>query len=278
MSAQDTVQSATCRLPALGLGTFGLRGITGAGIIETALDEGYRLLDSAVNYENEGAVGAAVRAADEPRDDIIVTSKLPGRHHGEREAVTAVEESLMRMGLDHLDLYLIHWPLPMRDRYVEAWQGLIEARDKGLVRHIGVSNFNAEHIERLFEETSVMPEVNQIEIHPYFPQRELVEFHQRHDILTQAWSPLGRGSDLLTEPELTKIAAKHKKSPAQIALRWLVERGIIPLPKSSSPERLAENLDVLDFILDETDIQSISTLEQKDGRLWGGDPLTNEEM
>lgn len=278
MSALDTVRSATCTLPALGLGTYGLRGIEGAGIIETALDEGYRLIDTAVNYENEGAVGAAVRAADEPRDDIFVTSKLPGRNHSARKAVVSVEESLMRMGLDHLDLYLIHWPLPQQDRYVEAWQGLIEARDKGLVRHIGVSNFNADHIERLFVETSVMPEVNQIEIHPYFPQTEMVEFHQKHDILTQAWSPLGRGSGLLIEPGLLEIAIKHQMTPAQIVLRWLVQRGIVPLPKSSSPERLAENLDVLDFVLDDADIAAISGLEQKDGRLWGGDPLTYEEM
>ena len=278
MSALDTVQSATCNMPALGLGTYGLRGIEGAAMVETALDEGYRLIDTAVNYENEGAVGAAVRAADEPRDDIFVTSKLPGRHHSEHKAVVSVEESLMRMGLDHLDLYLIHWPLPQLDRYVEAWQGLIRARDKGLVRHIGVSNFNAEHLERLFAETSVMPEVNQIEIHPYFPQDALVKFNKDHGIITQAWSPLGRGSDLLTEPVLLDMAASHGMSPAQIVLRWHVERGIVPIPKSSSPQRLAENLDVLDFALEAADLEIIAGLAREDGRLWGGDPLVYEEL
>ncbi|NLC98070.1 MAG: aldo/keto reductase [Actinomycetales bacterium] len=278
MSALDMVQSATCRMPAMGLGTYGLRGIEGASVIESALDEGYRLIDTAVSYENEGAVGAAVRAADEPREDIFVTSKLPGRHHAKDQVGTCIEESLMRMGLDHLDLYLIHWPLPNQDRYVEAWQGLIDARDKGLVTHIGVSNFNADHIERLWKETSVLPEVNQIEIHPYFPQHEIVEFHRERDIITQAWSPLGRGSGLLIEPALLEIAIKYQITPAQVVLRWLVERGIVPLPKSASVERLAENLDVLDFELDEEDTVAIAALEQNGGRLWGGDPLTHEEM
>ncbi len=184
----------------------------------------------------------------------------------------------MCMGLDYLDMYLIHWPMPMQDRYVEAWQGLIAARDRGLVRHIGVSNFNIEHIERLFRETSVMPEVNQVEIHPYFPQRELVEFNKKNDIITQAWSPLGRGSDLLSESVVADIAAKHDMSPAQIVLRWHVERGIVPIPKSSSPTRMAENLDVLDFVLDESDHDAMAELEQENGRLWNGDPLTYEQL
>jgi diketogulonate reductase-like aldo/keto reductase len=278
MSAQDTVGSATCIMPALGLGTYGLRGIAGAAAIETALDEGYRMLDTAVNYDNEGAIGAAIRAADEPREDIFVTSKLPGRHHGIHSALSCVEESLMRMGLDHIDLYLIHWPLPNLDRFVDAWRGLIEAQAKGYVTYIGVSNFTIEHLVRLEAETGVLPAVNQIEIHPYFPQNEIVDFHDERGIITQAWSPLGRGSGLLIEPVLIEIARKHHMTPAQIALRWLVERQIVPLPKSSSPERLAENLDVLDFHLDDEDRAAIGQLANNGGRLWGGDPLTYEEM
>ncbi len=278
MSAQDTVGSATCIMPALGLGTYGLRGIAGAAAIETALDEGYRMLDTAVNYDNEGAIGAAIRAADEPREDIFVTSKLPGRHHGIHSALSCVEESLMRMGLDHIDLYLIHWPLPNLDRFVDAWRGLIEAQVKGYVTYIGVSNFTIEHLVRLEAETGVLPAVNQIEIHPYFPQNEIVDFHDERGIITQAWSPLGRGSGLLIEPVLIEIARKHHMTPAQIALRWLVERQIVPLPKSSSPERLAENLDVLDFHLDDEDRAAIGQLANNGGRLWGGDPLTYEEM
>ncbi|TXJ04471.1 MAG: aldo/keto reductase [Aeromicrobium sp.] len=265
-------------MPALGLGTYGLRGIAGAAAIETALDEGYRMLDTAVNYDNEGAIGAAIRAADEPREDIFVTSKLPGRHHGIHSALSCVEESLMRMGLDHIDLYLIHWPLPNLDRFVDAWRGLIEAQAKGYVTYIGVSNFTIEHMLRLEAETGVMPAVNQIEIHPYFPQHELVDFHDEHGIITQAWSPLGRGSGLLIEPVLIEIGRKHQMTPAQIVLRWLVERHIVPLPKSSSPERLAENLDVLDFHLDDEDQAAIGQLANNGGRLWGGDPLTYEEM
>jgi diketogulonate reductase-like aldo/keto reductase len=278
MSAQDTVGSATCIMPALGLGTYGLRGIAGAAAIETALDEGYRMLDTAVNYDNEGAIGAAIRAADEPREDIFVTSKLPGRHHGIHSALSCVEESLMRMGLDHIDLYLIHWPLPNLDRFVDAWRGLIEAQVKEYVTYIGVSNFTIEHLVRLEAETGVLPAVNQIEIHPYFPQNEIVDFHDERGIITQAWSPLGRGSGLLIEPVLIEIARKHHMTPAQIALRWLVERQIVPLPKSSSPERLAENLDVLDFHLDDEDRAAIGQLANNGGRLWGGDPLTYEEM
>lgn len=278
MSALDTVQTESCNMPALGLGTFNLRGIEGAGLIETALDEGYRLLDTAVSYANEGAVGAAVRAADEPREDIFVTSKLQGRDHSERKAQISVEESLMRMGLDYLDLYLIHWPMPMQDRYVEAWQGLIAARDRGLVKHIGVSNFNIEHIERLEQETGVLPEVNQIEIHPYFPQRQILEFNTSRDIITQAWSPLGRGSGLLSETVLAELAKKHEMTPAQIVLRWHVERGVVPIPKSSSPARLAENLDVLDFALEPDDHEAIAQLEKENGRLWDGDPLTYEQL
>lgn len=278
MNPSDVVQSSTCVVPVMGLGTYGMRGIAGAAKIEAALDEGYRLVDSAVNYENEGAVGAAVRAAGESREDIFVTSKLPGRHHHEGDAIVAVEESLMRMGLDYLDLYLIHWPLPEHDQYVRAWEGLIAARDKGLVRHIGVSNFLPEHIERLKAETSVVPEVNQIEIHPFFPQEALVAFHAGHDIITQAWSPLGRGSGLLIESPLIRIASKHEMTPAQVVLCWHIERGVVPIPKSSSVDRMRENLDVLGLSLDDEDRAAIDGLARDNGRLWDSDPRTYVEL
>lgn len=278
MDFPHLVKSDTCALPAIGFGTYTLHGFAGADVIKTGLDTGYRLLDTAVNYDNEGSVGAALRNSGVARDDVMIASKLPGRFHSERKSQLAIEESLMRMGLDYLDLYLIHWPLPEHDRYVDAWAGLIAARERGLVRHIGVSNFLAEHLERLVNETGVLPEVNQIEIHPYFPQNEVLADHDTKGILTQAWSPLGRGSSLLIDPVVTKIASKHANTPAQVVLRWHIQRGVVPIPKASTAERQAENFDVFDFELDADDMAQMASLARDDGRLWGGDPRTYVEM
>ncbi|MEU8164259.1 aldo/keto reductase [Micromonospora parva] len=265
-------------LPAIGLGTYQLNGSAGVDAIGQAIRAGYRLLDSAFNYENEGAVGRAVRSAGDVRDELIVTSKLPGRHHSYDEALTTVEESVFRTGLDRIDLYLIHWPNPKVDRYVQAWQALIEARERGLVRHIGLSNFLPEHIERLVGETGVAPVVNQIEVHPYFPQQEALDYHREHGILVQGWSPLGHGNDLRQHPVIGEIAAAHGVSPAQAILAWHVARQVIPLPKAASPQRQAENLDVFGITLTDAEVAAITALGRPDGRLADQDPAVYEEF
>ncbi|WP_456284700.1 aldo/keto reductase [Microbacterium sp. JZ101] len=265
-------------LPVLGFGTYRLKGSDGADGVARAIEKGYRLIDSAFNYENEGTVGAGVRRAGIDRDEVIVTSKLPGRHHAYDEALETIEESVFRSGLGDLDLYLIHWPNPKTDRYVEAWEALIEARERGLVKAIGVCNFLPEHLERLERETGVLPEVNQIEMHPYFPQEELLRFDAEHGILTEAWSPLGRGNDLLENEVIVDIARKHGATPGQTVLAWAIARVSIPIPKAASDERQLENLGALEVELDEDDIAAITALGRADGRLADQDPAEYEEF
>lgn len=268
-------------LPAIGFGTYKLRGHDGTAAIEAAIGAGYTLLDSAFNYENEGSVGAAVRASARhgvAREDLIVTSKLPGRHQQHDAAIVTIEESVARMGLEQLDLYLIHWPNPKVGTYVEAWQTLIEAKQRGLVRAIGVCNFLPEHLDRLLAETGVLPEVNQIELHPYFPQVEQVAYDREHGIITQAWSPLGRGGDVLAEPEIVRIAAAHGASVGQVILAWNVARGVVPVPKATSPERQLENLGALEVQLSDDDVTAITALGRVDGRLKDQDPAVYEEF
>lgn len=265
-------------LPAIGLGTYQLNGSAGVDAIGHAIRAGYRLLDSAVNYENEGAVGRAARSAGDVRDELVVTSKLPGRHHRYDEALTTIEESVFRTGLDHVDLYLIHWPNPKEDLYVQAWRALIEARERGLVRHIGLSNFLPEHIERLVAETGVAPVVNQIEVHPYFPQQEALDYHRERGILVQGWSPLGHGNDLQQHPVIVEIANAHGVSPAQAILAWHVARQVIPLPKAASPQRQVENLDVFGITLTDAQVEAITALGRPDGRLSDQDPAVYEEF
>ncbi|MFZ1382320.1 MAG: aldo/keto reductase, partial [Scrofimicrobium sp.] len=199
----DTVRTELqggVELPKIGLGTYRLNGESGARAIDAAIGAGYRLIDSAFNYDNEGAVGQAVRNTEVPREELIITSKLAGRYHAYDQARDSIEESLFRLGLDQIDLYLIHWPLPKVDKYVEAWEALVNAQQRGIVRWIGVSNFLPEHIERLEKETGVLPAVNQLQLHPYFPDTEAVEYNASRGIITEAWSPLGRGRELLDEP------------------------------------------------------------------------------
>ncbi|WP_328415706.1 aldo/keto reductase [Micromonospora sp. NBC_00389] len=265
-------------LPAIGLGTYRLNGSAGVDAMAQAIRAGYRLIDSAVNYENEGAVGRAVRSAGDVRDELVVTSKLPGRHHHFDEALTTIEESVFRTGLDRIDLYLIHWPNPKVDLYVQAWRALIEARERGLVRHIGLSNFLPEHIDRLVAETGVAPVVNQIEVHPYFPQQEAIDYHREHGILVQGWSPLGRGNDLQQHPVIVEMATAHGVSPAQAILAWHVARQVIPLPKAASPQRQAENLDIFGIKLTDDEVEAISALGRADGRLADQDPAVYEEF
>lgn len=265
-------------LPGLGFGTYKLNGAEGVDGISRAIAKGYTLLDSAFNYENEGAVGRAVRASGVDRDSLIVTSKLPGRHQKHDKAIRTIEESLYRTGLDHLDLYLIHWPNPKQGLYVQAWEVLIEARERGLVRAIGVCNFLPEHLETLQKRTGVLPDVNQIELHPYFPQAEQLAYDSERGILTQAWSPLGRGNDLLDRDDIGAIARDHGATPGQVVLAWQIARGVIPLPKAASDERQVENLGALEVTLTETEVAAITALGRPDGRLAGQDPATYEEF
>lgn len=272
------VESGGFALPAVGFGTYELNGAAGVAAIRSALECGYRLIDSAFNYENEGAVGRAVRTSSVPRADVLVTSKLPGRHHAHAHAVRTIEESLYRTGLEYLDLYLIHWPNPRQKLYVEAWTALVEARERGLVRNIGVSNFLPEHIDRLRAETGVSPVVNQVELHPYFPQEELRRHHAEQGIVVEAWSPLGRRSGLVAEPVVTDVARELGVSPTQVVLRWHVQCGVVPLPKAGTSTHQRQNLDVFGFTLDPEQMDRISALGRPDGRLKDQDPTRYEEF
>ena len=262
--------------PQLGLGTYNLRGDDGIAAIVAAIESGYRLLDTAVNYENEREVGEAMRRSGLDRDELIVTSKIPGRHHGREEAVASIEASLRELGLERIDLQLIHWPNPSVAKQVETWQGMIDARERGLVRSIGVSNFTEPMLTELIEQTGVTPAVNQVELHPYFPQTALRAFHAEHGIRTESWSPLARRSELLTEQIIHELAVVHDVSPTQVVLRWHVELESTPIPKSADADRQRENADVFGFSLPEAHVAAISALER--GRLWGADPDTHEEM
>ena len=266
------------KIPKIGFGTVGLKGNDGMRRIEMALNAGYRLLDSAFNYENEGTVGHAIKNSSVARDQITLTSKLPGRHHEYNQAMKTIEESVLRTGLEYIDLYLIHWPNPIEDKYLEAWQALIDAQKAGLIRSIGVSNFLPEHIERLEKETGVLPVINQIELHPYFNQLEQRKFDTAKDIITQAWSPLGRSNTALDEQTITEIARNHKKTNAQIILRWEVQSKILPIPKSTHAVRQKENLEIFDFELTTEEMNAINQLSRTDGRNKDQDPAVYQEF
>lgn len=265
-------------IPSIGFGTYKLNGREGAESIKNAIELGYTLIDSAFNYENEGAVGEAVRNSSLKRDELIITSKLPGRHHSYKEALVTIEESLYRAGLDYYDLYLIHWPNPRLDLYVEAWQAFIEAQKRGLIKSIGVCNFLPEHIERLIKETGVKPSVNQIELHPYFNQESQLAWHKDKEIVIESWSPLGRGNNIIKEEEIVKIAKTHNKSTSQVVLRWHTQLGAIPIPKATSKEHQLENLSIFDFELSQEEIESINKLTRADGRTNNQDPSFYEEF
>ncbi len=264
--------------PAVGFGTYPLRGEQGIAAITAALQAGYRLLDSAVNYENEAEVGEALRRSGLPREEVLLATKIPGRFHQRDLALRSLQDSAQRMGVERIDLALIHWPNPSRDLYVEAWRALVEAQRQGLVRSIGVSNFTEKHLQRIIDDTGVTPAVNQIELHPYFPQQQLRSVHERLGITTQAWSPLGKRCAPFQEQPVAGAAHAHGVTPAQVILRWHLQVGSLPLPKSATPERQRQNLDVFGFELSETEMAAISALGRRDGRLFGGNPDTHEEM
>ena len=263
-------------IPQLGLGIYAMKGEEGIDAIDAGIDNGYRLLDTAVNYENESEVGQAIVNNGIPREELFVTSKIPGRHHGFDEAIASTEESLARLGLDYLDLHLIHWPNPSVGKYVDAWRGLIELRERGLVKSIGVSNFTEELLTELVEKTGVTPAVNQVELHPYFPQEKLVAFHRSIGVQTESWSPLYRDQGLFDEAPIAEAAAAHGVTPAQVVLRWHIEIGSIPIPKSANFDRQRSNADVFEFELTPAEVATISALER--GRMKDRDPLTHEEM
>ena len=266
------------RLPAIGFGTYPMKGQECVESVHSALEAGYRLIDTAVNYGNEVEVGEAIRSSGVPRDEIIVTTKLPGRHHAYDDALASIRGSAERMGLDRIDLHLVHWPNPSVGKYAEAFRALVDLREEGLVRSVGVSNFTEKHLETVIKETGVTPVVNQIELHPYFPQPEMRAVHERLGIRTESWSPLGKRQAPFTEPPVASAAEKHGVTPGQVILRWQVQLGSVPIPKSSSPERQQANLDVFGFELSDDEVDAITALGRRDGRLFGGDPDRHEEM
>ncbi|MCK9794946.1 aldo/keto reductase [Isoptericola sp. 4D.3] len=257
-------------MPALGLGTWPMDDDEAATAVATAIESGYRLIDTAENYRNERGVGRGLRDAAVPRADLFVTTKFNKRWHSVDGARRACEGSLERLGLDYLDLLLIHWPNPDQDRYVDAWQGLLALRDEGLVRAAGTSNFKPHHLRRLVDETGVAPEVNQINLNPYAARAETVAFHAEHAIVTEAWSPI-KPHEMLDDPAITTIAERHGRSPAQVVLRWITQQGYVTCPKSASPERQRENLDVFGFELDPDETATISALDRGEGQVTDSD-------
>jgi 2,5-diketo-D-gluconate reductase A len=254
------------RIPQLGLGTWPLDDEQVAAAVVQAVEAGYRHIDTAVKYGNERGVGNGIRASGVDRSELFITTKLDGEFQGHDRAVAGLEGSLKRLGLDYVDLLLIHWPLPGRDQYISTWQTFERLQSEGKVRSIGVSNFKPAHLERLMAETDVVPAVNQIQLSPAITRTAEREFHARHGIVTESYSPLGgSGAGLLGAPVLSQLAEKHGKTPGQLVLRWHIQNGLVTIPKTASPERMAENLDVFDFALDPQDLAEMSVLDEGPG-------------
>ncbi|MDR1887959.1 MAG: aldo/keto reductase [Zoogloeaceae bacterium] len=254
------------RIPQLGLGTWQTPVDVAADAVRNALQDGYRLIDTAAIYENETGVGQGLREAALPRDQVFVTTKLWNSEQGYDSALRAFDASLKRLQLDYVDLYLIHWPAPKQERYAGSWKALVRLLEEKRARAIGVSNFERAHLERIIQETGVTPAVNQIELHPDFQQQALVAFHAKHGILTQSWSPLGQGA-LLKNALILAIAQKHKKTPAQIVIRWHLEQQLLVIPKSIHAPRIRENFAVFDFTLDADDLARIKALDAPENRI-----------
>ena len=258
-------------IPQIGFGVFQVPEEETYNAVIAALQAGYRSIDTAKAYGNEEGVGKAIADSGIAREELFVTTKLWNDDHGHDEALKAFDASLSKLGLDYLDLYLIHWPVPAQDRYVDTYKAFEQLRSEGRARSIGVSNFTEAHLQRLLEETSVVPVLNQVELHPNFTQKELRAFHAEHNIVTEAWSPLAQG-DLLDNAKLGTIAQAHGKTPAQVVLRWHMQLGNVAIPKSVTPERIAANIDVFDFELTGDEMVTIDTLGNGERR--GPDPET----
>lgn len=258
--------------PTLGLGTWQIPDEQAADVVVRAIQLGYRSIDTAAIYGNEAGVGKGIRECGVPRSELFVTTKLWNDSHAHGASRPAFEASLERLGLDYVDLYLVHWPVPQAGLYVQAWECLIRLRDEGLVKSIGVCNFNADQLQHLLDQTGVLPVVNQIELHPRFQQTGLRQYHAANDIVTEAWSPLARGK-LLGDPVLAGIAQRLGRTPAQVVLRWHVQLGHMVIPKTVHTERMRENLAIFDFELTDEDMQAIAGLDTPDGRT-GPDPAT----
>jgi 2,5-diketo-D-gluconate reductase A len=252
-------------IPVLGLGTYPMNGAKGAAAMAQAISLGYRLLDTAAKYENERAVGEAIRRSGVGRRELFVTTKLRGSDHGREKTRAAVAASLDRLGLDYLDLYLIHWPLPRLGLYVESYETMLELAAEGLIRSVGVSNFKPAHVAALVDATGVTPAVDQIELSPALPRRETVAFLEGAGVVTQAWTPLGPGRQVLGSAAVTAIADARGVTPAQVVLRWEVQQGIVTIPKSGDAERQRSNLDIFGFTLDDTEMVALATLDQGEG-------------
>ncbi len=259
-------------IPRIGLGVWQVDPDITAKVVRWGIEAGYRLIDTAEGHRNEEGVGEAIRSAGVPRKELFITSKLRNGAHRRDDALRAFDDTMAKLGIDRIDLFLIHWPVPGQNNYVEAWKTLVELKEAGRITSVGVSNFNQDHLERIIGETGVTPVVNQIELHPRFQQRDKRDFHRKHDIHIESWSPLGSGR-LLTDPTLEKIAQKHCKSVAQVIIRWHLKEGLIVIPKSIHRERIAGNFNVFDFDLDAGDMQTIRDMDTADGRT-GPDPAT----
>ena len=259
-------------IPQLGLGVWQVEPDVTSKVVGWAIQAGYRAIDTAEGYNNEEGVGEAIRAAGVPRKELFITSKLRNGGHQRDFALSAFDGTMAKLGLEQIDLFLIHWPVPSQNKYVEAWKTLVELKQAGRIRSIGVSNFNLDHLDRIIGETGVVPAVNQIELHPRFQQRDKREYHDRHNIRIESWSPLGSGR-LVTDPTLAAIGKKHNKSAAQVMIRWHLQEGLIVIPKSVNKERIAANIAVFDFELDGRDMETIRGMDSRAGRN-GPDPAT----
>ena len=251
-------------IPQLGFGVWQVPNEEAAKVVGTAISTGYRSIDTAAIYGNEIGVGKAIAASPVQRTQLFITTKLWNDQH--TNARSALNESLSLLGLDHVDLYLIHWPKPRQNAYVEAWKALVKLKEEGRAKSVGVSNFTVSHLKRIIDATGVAPSVNQIELHPRFQQKELAAYHTEHGIITESWSPLGQGT-LLENPTLKALAQKHGRTPAQVVIRWHLDRGYIVIPKSVTPSRIRENFDVFDLSLDADDLAKIAALDRKNGRI-----------
>jgi Aldo/keto reductase family. len=250
------------KMPQLGLGVWQIPEADVVAVVKHALKSGYRLIDTAMIYRNEAGVGRAIKESGIPRKDIFLTTKLWNKDQGYDKTLRAFEESLSKLDTDYIDLYLIHWPMPRYDRYVETYKAMEKLYKEGRVRAIGVSNFDIEHLERILNECEIPPVINQVECHPYLQQNELLEYCRKHQIVLEAYSPLMNGRDVLKDPVIKELAEKYGKTPAQIILRWHIERGTVVIPKSVTPSRIEENIQVFDFQLEKEDLAKIAALDR----------------